>query len=63
MVDKFILDDLGAAYLVARIDDDVRSAQEVSDRAGVGMEQTLPRYRDTISAPVDLHELGQTTLQ
>ena len=50
-------------YLVASIDDDMRSAEEVGDCTGVGVEETLAGDGDTVSAPIDLHELGQRALQ
>ena len=53
---------LWATHFVARVDDDVCSAKEVGDRAGVSVEQTLPRYGYTISTPIDLYQLGELAL-
>lgn len=41
----------------------MRAAKEVGDGAGVGVEETLAGDGDAITAPVDLHELGQSALQ
>ena len=48
--------------LIARADHDMRSAEEARNGRGVCMKQTLLRLRNTISAPVDLHELGKIAL-
>ena len=48
--------------LIARADDDMRSAEEAGNSRGVCMKQTLLRLWNTISAPVDLHELGKIAL-
>lgn len=50
-------------YLVPGVDYDMRTAEEVGDGAGVGVEETFAGDGDTIAAPVDLHELGQSALQ
>ena len=50
-------------YLVASIDDDMRSAEEVGDRTGVGVEETFTGDGNAVTAPVDLDELGQLALR
>ncbi len=40
----------------------MRAAEKVSDGTGVGVEETLASDGDAIAAPVDLYELGQSTL-
>ena len=49
-------------YLIAGIDDDVGAAKEVGDCAGVGVEEALAGYGDSVTTPVDLHKLGQRAL-
>ena len=43
--------------LVARVDHDVCSAKETGDSGRVHMKQPLLRLWNTITTPVDLHEL------
>ena len=43
--------------LVARVDDDVSPAKEAGDSGRMHMEQPLLRFGNTVTTPVDLHEL------
>jgi hypothetical protein len=43
--------------LVARVDHYVGSAKEASDGGRMHMKQTLLRFGNTITTPVDLYEL------
>ena len=44
--------------LVARVDDDVRTAEELCYGARVGVEEPLLDLGHTITTPVDLNKLG-----
>lgn len=44
--------------LVARVDHYVGSAKEASDGGRMHMKQTLLRFGNAITTPVDLYELG-----
>ena len=43
--------------LVARVDHDVGPAKEAGDSGRMRMEQPLLRFGNTVTTPVDLHEL------
>lgn len=49
-------------YFVASIDNNVCTTQESSNRGRMRMEKPFLRLRNTISAPIDLHEFGKLTL-
>jgi len=45
------------AYLVASVDHDVGSAEEVGDGTRMGVEETFPGYGHAVATPVDLDDL------
>ena len=52
----------GIAHLIASLQDDMRTTKEARYGVRVRVEETLLDLGDTVSAPVDLHELGELAL-
>ena len=52
----------GITHLIASLQYDVRAAQEARYGLRVRVEETLLDLGNTVSAPVDLYELGELAL-
>ena len=53
---------MGHAHLITSLQDDMRAAEEARYGVRMRVEETLLDLGHAVSAPVDLHELGELAL-